>query len=39
MACIEEEIKQRKFASEYQKLVVNILYTGRYQYQSGLTLP
>lgn len=28
MASIEEEIKQKKFSSEYQKMVVNILYTG-----------
>jgi len=28
MATIEEEIKQKKFASEQQKLVVNILFTG-----------
>ena len=25
---IEEEIKQKKFANEYQKMVVNILFTG-----------
>lgn len=28
MASIEEEIKQKKFANEYQKLVVNTLFTG-----------
>lgn len=44
---LEEEIKQKKFTSEYEKLVVNVLFTGnwmnlentKYLKSFGLTLP
>lgn len=32
MASIEEEIKQKKFLNPYQKLLVNILFTGSWLY-------
>jgi DNA-binding MarR family transcriptional regulator len=44
---LEEEIKQKTFRDEYEKLVVNVLFTGNWMYlvntkslkPSGLTLP
>jgi DNA-binding MarR family transcriptional regulator len=44
---LEEEIKQKNFKDEYEKLVVNILFTGNWMYlvntnslkSAGLTLP
>jgi DNA-binding MarR family transcriptional regulator len=44
---LEEEIKQKNFKDEYEKLVVNILFTGNWMYlvntnslkSTGLTLP
>jgi DNA-binding MarR family transcriptional regulator len=30
MAAIEEEIQQKKFSSEYHKMVLNIIYTGNW---------
>lgn len=38
MATIEEEIKQKKFNSEYQKLVVNIFYTSSWLSAKNLHL-
>ncbi|MGK7393076.1 MAG: MarR family winged helix-turn-helix transcriptional regulator [Candidatus Cyclobacteriaceae bacterium M3_2C_046] len=32
---LEEEIKQTKFESEYQKLMINILYTGNWAYHNN----
>jgi DNA-binding MarR family transcriptional regulator len=44
---LEEEIKQKTFRNEYEKLVVNVLFTGNWMYlvntkslkPAGLTLP
>lgn len=36
MASIEEEIKQRKFQSEYQKAMVNLLFTSGWLYNQNV---
>jgi hypothetical protein len=38
MATIEEEIKQKKFRSKYQKLKVNTLFTSRFLYGKSLQI-